>query len=416
MNYHDPIHPGYTMMKRRCAIVALLALSLTTIRAGLQSLWAQTASPDLQKGIAASLQPYLDSHTLAGVVALTATKDKVLSLEAIGYADLAAKEPMRPDSLFWIASMFKPMTATAMMMLVDEGKVQLNDAVEKYLPEFAGQMLAVQQDQDHAILKKPAHPIIVREILSHTSGLPPRSRVERRIDALPLQAAAISYAMSPLEFEPGSKFKYCNAGINTAGRIIEVVSGMPYERFMDERLFMPLGMNDTTFHPTEQQLERLAKSYKINADGTGLEETDINQLTYPLAGRDRHPCPAGGLFSTATDIAVFCRMILANGVYEGKRYVSEAAVRQMSSTQFVSANAKNEIDYGLGWYTTSKVHDDTKTVSPGPFGHGGAYATDMWIDPQQQLVTVIMPQRAEFGPHGKIRAEFTKAAMEAFAK
>ncbi len=245
-----------------------------------------------------------------------ASKDKVLDLEAIGYADIAAKRPMRTDSLFWIASMTKPMTATALMMLVDEGKVKVDDPVEKYLPEFKGQMVVAEQDQDHVLLRNPSHPITVKEVLSHTSGLPFMSRVEGKIERFPLREAAIVYALTPLNSEPGSKYLYSNAGINIAGRIIEVVSGMPYEEFMEKRLFGPLGMKDTTFWPSEEQLQRLAKSYKPNADKTGLEETPITSLTYPLVDRKRNPCPAGGLFSTATDLSTFCRMILNGGAYE----------------------------------------------------------------------------------------------------
>ena len=153
----------------------------------------------------AALQPFVDNHTLAGAVTLVADKDKVLSLDAVGYMDIAAKRPMRTDCLFWIASMSKPMTATGLMMLVDEGRVSLDDPVEKYLPEFHGQMLAVEQAADHVLLKKPAHPITVREVLSHTSGLPFMSRIEHKIDTYTLAEAAISYALTPLTYQPGTQ-------------------------------------------------------------------------------------------------------------------------------------------------------------------------------------------------------------------
>ncbi len=183
------------------------------------------------------------------------------------------------------------------------------------------------------LLKKPAHPITVREVLSHTSGLPFMSRIEHKIDTFTLHEAAISYALTPLTYQPGTKHVYSNAGINTAGRIIEVVSGMPYEEFMEKRLFRPLGMTDTTFWPNAEQLARLAKSYRPKGSQQELEETTIGQLTYPLDNRKRGPSPAGGLFSTASDVGVFCRMILSGGVYHGKRYVSAAAIQQMTSTQ-----------------------------------------------------------------------------------
>jgi len=179
-----------------------------------------------------------------------------------------------------LASQSKPLTASALMLLVDEGRVNLDDPVEKYLPEFKDQMLTVEQDTEHVLLRKPAHPITVREILSHTSGLPFSSPLEQpTLDGLPLREAVRSHAMLPLQFAPGTKYQYSNAGLNTAGRIIEVVSGIPYEQFMEERLFKPLGMKDTTFWPTAKQLKRLAKSYQPAPGKTGLEETPVTQCT-----------------------------------------------------------------------------------------------------------------------------------------
>ena len=201
------------MKPLRSASVALV-LSLITIQAGADLSSAQTSGGVPGNGVAGVLQPFVDSHTLAGAVTAVASKDKLLSLEAVGYADVAAKKPMQTNSIFWIASMSKPMTATALMMLVDEGKVSLDDPVEKYLPEFKGQMVAVEQDDNHVLLKKPAHPITVRNVLSHTSGLPFMSRVEHKIDTFSLREAVLTYALTPLKFEPDSKFEYSNAGIN----------------------------------------------------------------------------------------------------------------------------------------------------------------------------------------------------------
>jgi CubicO group peptidase (beta-lactamase class C family) len=376
-----------------------------------------------QGDIAAKLQPMVDGHTMAGAVTLVASKDKVLDVETVGFADIAAKKEMAPDDLFWIASMAKGMTAAAMMMLVDEGKVNVDDPVEKYLPEFRGQMVAIEQDDNHAVLKKPDHPIKIREILSHTSGLPFMSRIENishHIDTMPLREAVITYAMSPLNVQPGTKFSYSNAGINTAGRIIEVVSGMPYEKVMQERLFDPLGMKDTTFVPTAEQLRRLAKSYKRLPNDGGLEELQIEQLTYPLDGANRFPSPAGGLFSTASDVASFCRMLLNNGTLDGKRYISEAALQQMTCTQTdeILSHPPAENGYGFGFFTSRKVHGDAIPGSGGAFNHGGAYSTNMDIDPQHELVKIFMVQSAGApGPHGhEALPTFQKAADEAFGK
>jgi CubicO group peptidase (beta-lactamase class C family) len=381
----------------RVALAVLLAVLPVAVLPA-----AEDSSPPSSKSIVAALQPFVDHHALAGAVTLVADRDKVLSSDTAGFADIAGNKPMRPDALFWIASQSKPITATALMMLVDDGKVNVDDPVEKYLPEFKGQWLAVLQDSGHLLLEKPKHPITVRNVLSHTSGLPFKSALEQpTLDLLPLRVAVGSYAMTPLQFEPDSKYQYANAGINTAGRIIEVVSGMPYEEFLDKRLFGPLGMKDTTFWPNEEQLTRLAKSYRPNADKTGLEETTIGQLKYPLNDRTRQPMPAGGLFSTAHDLGRFCQMVLNGGTFEGKRYLTEAAVAQMTSKQTGDAVKDG---YGFGWSTSGST-----------FGHGGAYATNMTIDAKRGLILVWMVQHAGFpGDGNKSQAAFQKAAQERF--
>ena len=355
--------------------------------------------------IVSALKPFVESHSLAGAVTLVASRDKVLSLETVGYADIAAQKPMQKDSVFWIASMSKPLTGTALMLLVDEGKINVNDPVEKYLLEFRGQMVTVYRDDTTRLLKTPKHPITVRNVLSHTSGLPFKSSIEQpTLDLLPLREAVRSYALTPLEFEPDSKYQYSNAGINTAGRIIEVVSGMPYEQFLEERLFQPLGMKDTTFWPNDEQLSRLAKSYRPDAARTGLEEFPIGQLDYPLSDRGkRFPMPAGGYFSTAADMGRFCQMLLSGGMLEGRRYLSEAAVKEMTSKQ--TGDTLKE-GYGFGF-----------SVSPTTFGHGGAHATNMTVDTQRGLVTVWMVQHAGFPGNGsQAQSAFQQAAAAAFGK
>lgn len=355
--------------------------------------------------IAAALQPFVDRQALAGAVALVADKDKVLSIDTAGFADVATRKPMRADSLFWIASMTKTITAAAVMMLVDEGRIDLSDPVEKYLPEFKGQMVAAEKDDTHILLRKPAHPITVRNVLSHTSGLPFKSALEDpTLDALPLRDAVRSYAMTPLLFEPDTQYLYSNAGINTAARILEVVSGMKYEDFMQQRLFEPLGMKDTTFWPDDAQLTRVANAYKPDAKKTGLEKTMIVQLQYPLNNRSgRYPMPAGGLFSTAADVTRFCQMLLRNGEFGGRQILSAQAVQEITRRQTPEALKQS---YGLGC-----------TTANGVFGHGGALATDMAIDTQRGLITVWLVQHAGF-PHDGVKAKdaFKQAAAAAFAR
>lgn len=357
------------------------------------------------KSSAAVLNPFVERHELAGAVALVADKDKVLSVETVGFADIAAGKPMKADSVFWIASQSKGITAAAVMMLVDEGRISLDDPVEKHLPEFRGQMVIAEKDDKHVLLRKPSHPITIREVLSHVSGLPFRSAIEEpTLDALPLAAAVRSYAMTPLQTEPGTHYQYSNAGINTAARIIEVVTGKKYEDFMDERLFKPLGMKDTTFWPNEEQIARLAKSYRPNATKDGLDEFPFGQLLSPLHDRARRfPMPAGGLFSTAQDTALFCQMLLNRGELNGRRYLSEAAFKELTTRQ-TPKSIKNS--YGLGL-----------AVGPDWFGHGGAHATNMEIRPTKGLVMIWMVQHGGFpGEGGKAQGVFKNWAMERFGK
>ena len=401
MSNSSPIIVRKTMNPRVNAFACLvLCVPLFAPLSLLMAEEPQAAAPNNGDGIAAALQPFVERHTLAGAVTLVASKDKVLSLEAVGFADIGANKPMKTDALFWIASQSKPITASALMMLVDEGKVNVEDPVEKYLPEFKEQMVAVGKEPP----RKPSHPIKVREVLSHSSGMNFSSPKEKpTLDSLPLRDAVASYPLMPLHSEPSTKYQYANAGINTAGRIIEVVSGMPYEEFLQKRLFDPLGMKDTTFWPTEEQVQRLAKSYKPTKDKTGLEETTVTQLRYPLTDRTRGPMPAGGLFSTAPDMARFCQMILNGGTLDGKRYLSEEAVKQMTSKQTADVIKDG---YGFGWSTNG-----------GTFGHGGAYSTDMSIDTKRGLITIWMVQHAGYpGDGGKSHGAFKQAAEAKYGK
>ena len=230
---------------------------------------AQPPAQSPAKRITAAVQPLVENQTVAGAVMLVADKDKTLSIETAGYADLTAKSPMRPDNLFWIASMTKPITATAILMLQEEGKLSVDDPVTKYLPELANLRTA-----DGKSVK-----LTLRHLLTHTSGMaeptPQESKTARTLaDLIP------HFAEKPLLFEPGSKWQYCQSGINSLGRIIEVESGQSLPEFFQKRIFDPLGMKDTTFYPTPEQLVRLAKSYKA-VDGR-LEEAPIGFL----AGRE----------------------------------------------------------------------------------------------------------------------------------
>ena len=388
--------------KRKLSSVRVMATAVLVTLLWLSPGLAQSTDP--RGGVVAALQPFVDNHTLAGAVTLVADKDKTLALDAVGFADIAARKPMTTDCVFWIASQSKSITGAALMILVDEGKVSLDDPVAKYLPEFNDLWLAAETDKDHILLRRPKHAITVREIMSHTSGMPFSSPMERpTLDGLPLATAVKGYAMTPLQSEPGTKYQYSNSGINTGGRIIEVVSGMPYEEFMQTRLFTPLGMKDTTFRPNPAQIARLAKAYKPNSSKDGLEETTIGQLIYPLDKPTRQPMPAGGLFSTAEDVGRFCRMVLNGGTLDGKRYLSEKAVREMTTNQ-TGEIVKGQ--YGVGWATGGET-----------FGHGGALSTNMNIDPKRGRITVFLVQHAGFpGKGGESGGAFASAAEKVFER
>jgi CubicO group peptidase (beta-lactamase class C family) len=375
----------------------------------------QAVGPDIPldspHGVAASLLPFVKDQAFAGAVTLVASKDKVLSLETVGYSDLAAKRPMRADDLFLICSMTKVFTAAGVMMLVDEGKLNLDDPVEKYLPQFKGQMVAVREADGRVQLKKPAHPITIKNLLTHTSGLPTKTN-----GLIPLSESVPQHAAKPLGFEPDTQWLYSNVGINTAGRIIEVVSGMPYGEFIEKRLVAPLGLKDTTFWPTPAQAARIAKPYQRKK---GTDELEFARMgAYPTPSSD-HKCvaqPCSGLFSTASDIGRFCQMFLQGGMANGTRILSQQSVRQMTIVQTgkIDLHGSPVEGCGLGWRVAKKAPGTADTLSVGTFSHGGALKTGMWVDPRRQLVLVLMmqlnsPQRAE------CQRALTKAALAAFA-
>jgi CubicO group peptidase (beta-lactamase class C family) len=389
-------------------------------------------APFLRAGkLADAVQPYADNNTLAGAVLLVADRNAIIACEPVGHADLATKTPMRADSLFWVASMTKPVTAVCIMMLVDEGKVSLDDPVEKYIPAFKAAQKIVPQESEKLNVTNAAsknltvgstlqktdketssrkHSMTIRQLLTHTSGLRhivPGETVNddfpSAVDRHSLAESAGLYAASDLLFEPGADYSYSNAGINVAGFIIEVVSGMPYETFLQKRLFDPLGMKDTTFWPDAHQGKRIATAYRGDPARQTLSPRKIHSLHYPLDDRaGRHPIPGAGLFSTAPDYARFGQLLLNGGVWEGRRLLSEKAVAEMLRRQ----TPADKPPYGLCI---------GRTLDPAGIGHGGTYGTRFDIWPEENLVTVFMVQRqGAWGRSGgnKILPAFTDRARK----
>jgi CubicO group peptidase (beta-lactamase class C family) len=332
------------------------------------------------------MQQYVESGDLSGAVTVVGRRDGIVAFDAVGYRDLATKEPMRKDTLFYVASMTKPLTAVGVMILVDEGKLSPDDELAKHLPEFAGLKL-----KDG---KPPARPVTVRDVLTHTSGLgnpPDLADVYRKRDRTLAAMAAVT-AKLPLQFEPGSKWQYSNSGIDTLGRLIEVLSKDSYEHFMKKRIFDPLGMTDTVFYPTEEQAKRLAGLYNKKAGQLVPETYTLN--TRPA--NPKHPIPAGGLVSTAADMATVCRKMLHKGELNGKRIITEKSWTAMTRTHTGDLDPAGFVpgmSYGYGWAVVKKPEGVTAKLSPGSFGHGGAFGTQYWIDPKQDLFVVLMIQR-----------------------
>ena len=301
---------------------------------------------------------------------------------------------MTPDTLFWIASMTKPVTGAAILMLQDEGKLTVADPVAKYLPEFAN--LKTPSG-------KPAN-LTLTQILTHTSGLgeatgPAAQQAKTLADLVPLWLAA------PMQYEPGEKWKYTQSGINAAARIVEVVSGMTFDAFVQKRLFDPLGMKDTTFYPTDEQRARLATAYAKNKDTGALESVPPRAEFGP---RDRPPQGNGGLYSTAPDYARFCQMLLNGGTLDGRRYLSAAAMKFLTTPQtgdlptgFFQTDTYGNRGTNYGWGIATCIlrapHEGVAAMlSPGTYGHGGAWGTQAWIDPVKGVAYVLMVQRSNF--------------------
>jgi CubicO group peptidase (beta-lactamase class C family) len=366
------------------------------------------------------MQAFVDRQDIAGAVTVVGQQQGIVSQEAVGSLRLDPRQPMPRDALFRIASMTKPITAIGIMILADEGKLSVEDPVEKHLPEFRGQMLVAKRAEGTVTLKKPARPITLRDLLTHTSGLPGGMPVGlsdlyvKRNHTL--AEAVMAFSQRPLDFEPGSRWAYCNAGIDTLGRVIEVVSGQGYEDFLRKRVFEPLGMVDTTFYPTPEQLKRAAATYD-RKDGKLIAPR--NAIIGPPAGA-RYPIPAGGLYSTGADLAKLYRMMLGRGSLGGKRILSPESVAAMTKVQTgdLKAGFVPGMGHGLGWGVVRTPEGVTRMLSPGSYGHGGAFGTQAWIDPQKDLFIVLLIQRTGLpnADASKMREELQDVAVSALKK
>jgi CubicO group peptidase (beta-lactamase class C family) len=363
--------------------------------------------------ISAAMHSAVAGRDVSGAVTVVVTKDRVVHLKATGLANIAKHEPMRPDSVFWIASMTKPVTAAAILMLQDEGKLSVADPIAKHIPAFAN--LKTPSGQ-------PAN-LTIAQALTHTSGLGEADAAAERnartlADLIPLFLAA------PMQYEPGAKWKYTQSGINVAARIVEIASGTSFNTFVQQRIFDPLGMKSTTFYPAEGLSARLVTAYAKD------KATGALQAVPPPSGfgvRGRPPLGNGGLYSTGPDYARFCQMLLAGGALDGKRYLSPAALKLLTTVQtgelpcgfFQSAEFGNRganYGWGIGTCILRTPHEGVAAMlSPGTFGHGGAWGTQAWIDPVRGAAYILMVQRSNFANSdaSDVRRAFQQAAVDA---
>jgi CubicO group peptidase (beta-lactamase class C family) len=380
-----------------------VTLGLVLIAANMCAFPAEN-DPPASPEVTAALRPYLDSYKMAGIIGIIADRNgKVHYKNVLGYADVEAKKPISEDNVFWIASMSKMFAGASIMMLVDEGKVRLDDPVTKFIPQLNKWMVVEEKDQSHVLLKPPVRPVTIRHVLSHTSGLAGMSELQQvtGADSTPLKARALSSVTGPLRWQPGDKYAYGNQGMNIAARIVEIVSDMPYEAFLQKRFFDPLGMRETTFWPSESQIARLAGAYGPNKEKNAYTRGNIGFLTKPLSDRaHRFPEAGGGLFSTTHDVFRYGLMLVNDGELDGNRYLSHAAMDELRKEQ----TGATKVNYSLGHHLRN-----------GMFGHDGAYGTDLSVDPKTGMVAIFMVQCTS-GDQWAARDLFLKTATQIFAK
>ncbi len=384
--------------------LTLTLMALTPMAALSQA----SMDPERLARIPVRMKQFVDDGLISGAVMLLARHGKVVLHEAVGYRDVEKRDTMRTDVIFQVQSMTKPTTAVGIMILVEEGRLRLNDPVEMYLPEFRGQTLAPTADGEQPKIQQPVRPITIRDLLTHTSGMPHGHHAYATAPAAgTLEEVVASNARQPLARQPGAAFLYSSLGFETLGRIIEVVSGRPYDAFVEERILRPLGMKDSFFFPHPGQCARIATIYEL---------TDGNLVRF---GGDpcrpfTYPNPAGGMFSTAADMFAFYQMMLQGGSYDGVRILSRASVDAMTAPH-VSVPPGGAISgVGLGWWV---VQEPVGTVglplqSNSSYGHAGYWGTIGWVDPKTDLVGVFLIHYNSTAPDR--RGTYVRAYREVF--
>lgn len=348
------------------------------------------------------VEAFVAAGNIAGAVTLVSRGNEIIEFDAVGMADIEAKHPMRKDTIFQIMSMTKPVTAIGIMMLAEEGKLALRDPVERYLPEFRNMRVTANTGPDNARLAIPNHAITIRDLLTHTAGIPDAAPASipdyEQLMNRSLEEVVHHLARQPLLFQPGTEWSYTTPGIEILGRIIEVCSGQKYEDFIATRLLRPLGMKDSFFYPTPETIPRIAMVY-VEKNGKLVPGPATLLGGDPTKYRKGaiFPGPGDGMYSTAEDLLHLYRMMLGNGTYKGRRYLSPFSVHLMTEAHTTGIHPVGWMrgaDYGLAFEVVTDPLGELAGHSKGTYGHGGAFGTQGWIDPANQLISILLIQRS----------------------
>ena len=393
-------------MKFSCAlIIVMLSLSMNVS--------AQKKAKDSKTTYAQEvLQPYVDSGQLSGAISVF-YKDGVQETCCVGYADVAAKRPIKLDNVFMQCSQTKGFCGVTIAKLVEEGKISLDDPVSKYLPEFKELWVQVSNKDGVKTLHRAKNTLTVRMVLNHTGGFPFEASVKRNdvrgggwSGGAPLRQVAAVAAESPIMFEPGTRDLYSNTGIDIGAAIVEVVTGMKWEDYLKQEVLDPLGMKSTWFWPTDKQLKNKIELYafKQNAPAEWVEEMAWQQRPY----NDSHvfASAGAGLWTTAADQLKFYKMLMNLGVGEnGVRILKEETVKSILAC---STRPQNMSGYSLGLQAPVKDSEDSW------FGHGGAWGTNCMVNWHKKQLKLWVIQSAG-GPQ-PWNAKVNEAAEKFFAQ
>jgi len=396
-------------MRAPCIVLALIAAAFqTALAAGPQSLPPAKPenvgmSTERLTRLSEGMKSLVDQGRFAGVVTMVARRGKVIEFEAAGKRDIAANLPMQKDSIFRIYSMTKPITGVAMMMLFEEGKWQLNDPVAKYIPEFADLKVYGTDASGNVVLKDQVHPVTMRELMSHTGGFTygyfsntPVDKTQREADILnvdnTLEEMIKRVAKLPLNAQPGSEWHY-SISVDIQGYIVQKLSGMPFEEFLEKRIFKPLNMVDTGFYVPADKLKRLAEIYSYGKDGR--LEVLRGGLNHDFSAKPALSSGGGGLVSTATDYMRFCQMLLNGGKLDGVRLISPRSVELMRTNVLPPAiqTPWSGEGFGLDFGVYTDVVAAGGYYGKGTYYWGGAAGTWFWIDPTDELIVIGMIQQ-----------------------